>query len=431
MTTSDPTPVFSAAVVTVSDGVVEGVRKDKSGPAVKAALEDSGFEVRATETVPDERTAIASLLIRLCDQGNQLVVTTGGTGLGPRDVTPEATMEVVDRQVPGLAEAMRAAGMSHTPLSALSREVVGSRGRSLIVNLPGSERGAVQSLRAVLGMLPHALRLLSGESVHDAGTHAPPPGRAGRDEPRRSIEGEIAERRAAGESMVLATAIGVEGDPPCRVGQKILLGPHGPISGTLGCSEFDGDAAADAPSVLATGSPTTRTYSHELGSIEVFLEPATGAPLLLVFSASPVGLALIRWAGQIGFDPVLVEPRDERLESGAAIAGRAMSSLEGLAIDGRTAAIHTDHDAPGLAESVAALLRSPARFIGVMGSARHVGPHMDKLRELGFSEEDLARVRTPVGIDIGARTAEEIALSILAGLVADRHGAEVGWLDRR
>ena len=100
-------------------------------------------------------------------------------------------------------------------------------------------------------------------------------------------------------------------------------------------------------------------------------------------------------------------------------------------IDKDTAAVHTDHDAPGVAESVSALLKSPARFIGVMGSARHIGPHIERLKRLGFSEDDLARVRTPVGIDIGARTAEEIALSILAGVVADRRGATGGWLDRR
>ena len=112
-------------------------------------------------------------------------------------------------------------------------------------------------------------------------------------------------------------------------------------------------------------------------------------------------------------------------------AGAVRPSLEGLTVDAETSAVHTDHDAPGVTESVAALLRSAARFVAVMGSRRHVGPHMERLRELGFGEQDLARIRTPVGIDIGARTAEEIALSILAGLVADRHEATGGWLDRR
>jgi xanthine/CO dehydrogenase XdhC/CoxF family maturation factor len=133
----------------------------------------------------------------------------------------------------------------------------------------------------------------------------------------------------------------------------------------------------------------------------------------------------------MGFDPVLVEGRPERVTPQHRAVARVAASVDEVAIDGETAAVHTDHDAPGVAESVAALLRSPARFIGVMGSVRHVGPHVARLREMGFGADDLARVRTPVGMDLGARSAEEIALSILAGIVADRHGAPGGWLDRR
>jgi xanthine/CO dehydrogenase XdhC/CoxF family maturation factor len=106
------------------------------------------------------------------------------------------------------------------------------------------------------------------------------------------------------------------------------------------------------------------------------------------------------------------------------------TGLDRVALDQDAAAVHTDHDAPFLVETLAGLLRSPVGFIGVMGSRRHVGPHLERLREMGFGDEDLARIRTPVGFDLGARTAEEIALSILAGLVADRRGARGGWLDR-
>src|SRR5207247_265355 len=110
-------------------------------------------------------------------------------------------------------------------------------------------------------------------------------------------------------------------------------------------------------------------------------------------------------------------------------ARTAVPNLHGIALDEGTVAVHTDHDAPFVVDTVAALLRSRARFIGVMGSARHVGPHLERLRAMGFGDEDLARIRTPVGIDLGARTPEEIALSILAGLVADRHERLGGWLD--
>ena len=231
--------------------------------------------------------------------------------------------------------------------------------------------------------------------------------------------------------MVVATAIKVEGNPPCRVGQKMLLGRDGPLGGTLGCSEFDDSAVADAPAILDAGSPQTRTYTHDLGSIEVFLEPVLPRPQLIVFSATPVAVHLLHWAGEAGFDPVLVEPRNERVTAQHRTGARIVASVEQVKIAEDSAAIHTDHDAPGVAESVALLLRSPARFIGVMGSARHVGPHIEKLRGMGFGDEVLGRIRTPVGIDIGARSAEEIALSILAGVVADRHDAAGGWLDRR
>src|SRR6266702_93169 len=132
---------IGAAVVTVSDGVARGTREDRSGEAVSSLLQARGFRVAHRRVVPDERTQISSLLRSLADDGVPLVVTTGGTGLGPRDVTPEATLSVIDREAPGLAEEMRAAGRQTTPFAALSRGVVGVSGSTLIVNLPGSADG--------------------------------------------------------------------------------------------------------------------------------------------------------------------------------------------------------------------------------------------------------------------------------------------------
>jgi molybdopterin adenylyltransferase len=413
-----PGPRHSAAVVTVSDGVSQGVRDDASGRAVAALLRDEGFEVVAHQVVPDDRARIEEALLDLSHRGAALVVTTGGTGLGPRDVTPEATRAVIEREAPGLAEEMRAAGRGSTPFAALSRGLAGSRGSTLFVNLPGSETGATESLRAILPALPHAVELLAGRTVH------------GSAEPRTAGP-ETPSTPPVEQDVVVATAVKVEGNPPCKVGQKITVGRAGPIAGTLGCAEFDNAAAHDAPVVLDSGTPVTHTYTHDLGSIEVFLEPPVLPAQLIVFSATPVALHLMRWGRDLGFRPVLIESRSERITPGHRSAGRVVESLDQESLTRDTAAIHTDHDAPGVADTVAALLKSPARFIGVMGSARHVGPHMERLRQLGFGEEDLARIRTPVGIDIGARTAEEIALSILAGVVADRHGAKGGWLDRR
>jgi molybdopterin adenylyltransferase len=162
-----------AAVVTVSDRVSAGDRRDESGPAVADALERAGFRVLETRVVPDERAGIEGVLRDLAGSV-RLVVTTGGTGLGARDVTPEATEAVVERIVPGLAEASRAAGRSRTPTADLSRGVVGVLGSSMIVNLPGSPSGAVESLEAILPALPHALAQVAGDDVHDAHSHRAP-----------------------------------------------------------------------------------------------------------------------------------------------------------------------------------------------------------------------------------------------------------------
>ncbi len=421
-------------MITVSDGVAAGVRDDASGRALAEALRDAGFDVVRHEVVPDERDRISALLVELAG-GAALVVTTGGTGLGPRDVTPEATMAVIDRDAPGLAEAMRAAGRASTPFAALSREVVGAIGSTLVVNLPGSAKGATESLAAIMPVLPHALDLLAGDTAHGpsdattASTAPPPVPSTPPSTPKDDVEGAAAARRSRGEESVLVTAIKAFGAPPCKVGQKILLGPDGPVAGTLGCAEFDAAALDAARAAIQTREPATATFEHELGSIEVYVEPALRDPRLVIFSATPVAAALARWSREVGFDPVVVEPRTERraaLGSGTDVR----SSLDGLALSGDVYAVHTDHDAPGLADAVAAMLRTGARFVGVMGSARHVGPHIAGLKDLGFGAEDLARVRSPVGLNIGARSAEEIALSILAGLVAARRGREGGWLDR-
>jgi cyclic pyranopterin phosphate synthase len=155
--------VEEASVVTVSNRAAAGEREDSGGPAVIAALRDAGWQVGAEATVvPDDEALLSATLVELAERGHRLIVTTGGTGLTPMDRTPAATRQVIDREVPGMAEQMRAAGMTKTPMASLSRGVVGTRGATLIVNLPGSPKGAIESLEAVLPVLRHAVEQLGG-----------------------------------------------------------------------------------------------------------------------------------------------------------------------------------------------------------------------------------------------------------------------------
>jgi molybdopterin adenylyltransferase len=154
-----------ALVLTISDTAAAGKREDLSGPEAKRILTETGFDVTAIEVLPDERPQIESRLRRASEEGYQLVVTSGGTGLSPRDVTPEATLAVVDRNVPGIAELMRLESLKVTPRAALSRAVSGIRQSTLIVNLPGSVKGVRECLTAVRPILSHAMDVLKQGSL--------------------------------------------------------------------------------------------------------------------------------------------------------------------------------------------------------------------------------------------------------------------------
>ena len=155
--------MFSAAILTVSDRASRGEYEDKTGPALVEMLSEAGYEVTETLVLPDEREQIEAALIRLADRQNALILTAGGTGFAPRDVTPEATLAVCEKTVPGIPEAMRAASMRITPRGMLSRAAAGIRGCSLIINLPGSPKAARENLEAVLPALEHGLAILRGE----------------------------------------------------------------------------------------------------------------------------------------------------------------------------------------------------------------------------------------------------------------------------
>jgi len=246
-----------------------------------------------------------------------------------------------------------------------------------------------------------------------------------------SLEEEFAARLARGEEVILATVIKLDGEPPSRIGAKLLLSRTATLAGTLGCSEFDAAALEDANRVADAGAPQLRTYSHDLGSIDVYVEPHAPAPTLVVFGATPVAKALLSWAPELGFRPVLVETRPQRLAGGD--WPPAVTDLEHLdaVLGADVYAVHTDHDAPDLVRSLEVLLPKSPRFIGLVGSRRHTGHHLEALRAQGVDEGVIARIQSPVGLDIGAVTPGEIAVSVLAGLVAKWRGRDGGWLHNR
>ena len=263
-------------------------------------------------------------------------------------------------------------------------------------------------------MLPHAIDLLGGVT----GAH-----------PTHHREADRADGdRAPNRDLVEVTAVRVAaGEPPCRVGMRMTVEPEGPVHGTLGCAEFDEQAVQAAAEVWETGEPGTRVLHHDLGDIEVFVDPHRRPPRLVVVSATDVARSLREHLRFVGYDAVIVEPRADRLlASDEPHAG----SLDGLELGANDVVVLTDHDAPYAAAVLAAAVRSPARFVGMMSSRRHVTRHLDALRALGLSEAEVARVHAPVGLDLGGRSADEIALSIAAGIVADDHGRDGGWLDR-
>ena len=241
------------------------------------------------------------------------------------------------------------------------------------------------------------------------------------------LEEELAQRISRGEAVLLATVIKVDGAPPSQPGAKLLMSRTAPLAGTLGCSEFDAAALADSERIVEAGAPQIRTYRHELGSIEVYLEPYAPAPTLMVFSATPVARALLRWAPELGFQTMLVETRAERLKD--ADWPPAVTSLDGLA-SARASdlyVVHTDHDADDLVQALETLIPMNPRFIGLVGSRRHTGHHLEALRAKGVPEEVITRIQSPVGLDLGGVTPNEIALSILAGIVTVRRHGRAGW----
>src|ERR1051325_2444198 len=213
------------------------------------------------------------------------------------------------------------------------------------------------------------------------------------DQPAHSVEEELAHRLGRRDEVFLATVAKLDGEPPSQTGAKLLMSRTAALAGTLGCSEFDSAALAEAASIAVAGAPAIRTSRHHLGSIDVYVEPYIARPTLLVFAATPIAEALVRWANEVGFRATLVP---HAADVPAAQAGELY-------------VVHTTHDAPDLVEALEAVLPRNPRFIGLVGSRRHTGHHLEALRAKGVPGEVISRIQ------------------ILAGLVAVRRGGRAGW----
>ncbi len=355
-------------VLTVSDSAHHGAREDTAGDALAGLLARAGWTVTLRRTVPDERDRIEAALRDAAADGVALVVTTGGTGLSPRDVTPEATRAVADRPVPGLAERMRATGREITPMADLSRAEAVVVGSTLVLNTPGSRKGAVESLEAVVDLLPHAAQLLRGA------TQQHPPGHGSEGVANVPAEVEGIDANAATHQHAHDHDPSHDPEDPCHLAHT-------------------------------EGVPEDR-------------RPGT----LVCVYASPLSALLLSWGRDLGYRRlVLVEPTD-RSHHAVRHADEIVPSVTAARVDDDSDVVVTDHDRDDIVELCAQMLDSDARWLGLMGSKRHVGPHVEGLREAGWSDDDIERIERPVGLDIGSRTPPEIALAILAGVVADRNG---------
>lgn len=355
----------AATVITASDGVTDGTREDRSGDALAERLRGAGVDDVHRTVVPDEVDDIRTAIRTAVDGGGRVVVVTGGTGLGPRDVTPEAVADVTTRTIPGFGEVMRATGRVSTPLADLSRSVAATFEQALVLAVPGSPAGAVESLDAVLGLVPHVLDLLAGETTHDP---------------------SIAHEASA------ATEHGAHDHAAHDHGSHDHANPaHGEPGHTH-------DASCD--------------LAHGDGE-----QPPAGT-LMAVF-ASPLSALLLAWGRELGYDAVLVDPRVGG-DGGDHAGMRVVTTTAGA--DATTDIVVTDHHRDELVDLIDAALDTDARFIGLMGSKRVEPPHVAPLRERGRSADEIDRVVRPIGIDIGSKTPAEIAVSTLADLIARRRG---------
>ncbi|MBQ6174128.1 MAG: MogA/MoaB family molybdenum cofactor biosynthesis protein [Clostridia bacterium] len=253
---------FTAAVLTISDKGSRGEREDRSGPLLCELLREAGYEVIRTQILPDERDLISAALCECCDETKaSLVLTTGGTGFSPRDVTPEATLAVIERETPGIPEAMRVESMKITPKGCLSRSAAGIRGRSLIVNLPGSPKAAKENILPVLGAIGHGLEMLASEGSADCAT--PMKEETGR--PAPSVDDWLREAKASPDAAKIGMYLTHNGVVRETARAKVRGGDdHAkPVTGMRFSCDREKAAAAEREALAMDGVYYVRTWVNE------------------------------------------------------------------------------------------------------------------------------------------------------------------------
>lgn len=417
---------FRAAVITLSDKGAKGERVDESGAFLQQYLKEEGYDLVFYTMIPDEKEQLKDLLIQLCDENRcELIVTTGGTGFSNRDVTPEATKEVLEREVPGIAEAMRTYSMTITKRAMLSRAVSGIRKNTLIVNLPGSRKAVEESLTFISDTLIHGLEILVGTATDCARTTEDNYMQSNHLEKNIINHIDINKNHA---NVSLKQEKTIYAHLQDRLDRqkvaRILISDISKKEGTLQelnkTIDVDSFAEEEKRRVLLEGKPIYVKKEEKV----YFAEPFYPKERMLIFGGGHVAIPLIQFAKMVGFYIVVCDDRyefanQERFTLADEVySGPYETCMEQMKPSASDYCIIITRGHKQDKTCIEALFQyEEPIYTGLIGSKKRTSVVFEHLIELGLMKERIERIKTPIGLPIGAQTTEEIGISIMAEVI--------------